>query len=113
MKTKILIVDPFRDYEFPFVNTDTLLLIQNKRPVKLMSSGFFGTVIINDMALRELCPQMVQFLIDCCTHTINNCAYAGDVDFQIFLAGKLEYQSKFSLLEEKLRELIKPENNQE
>lgn len=110
MKTKILIVDPFRDYEFPFVNTDTLLLIQNKRPVKMMSSGFFGTIIINDMTLRELCPQMVQFLIDCCTHTINNCTTVNDVCFEFMIGGCKVHEDTFLQLEDKLRELIQLEN---
>lgn len=113
MKTKLLIVDPFRDYEFPFVNTDTLLLIQNKRPVKLMSSGHFGTVIINDMTLRELCPAMAQFLIDCCTHTINNCTTVNDVCFQFVLGGCKVHESSFTELEEKLRELTKIEIQQQ
>lgn len=112
MRTKILIIDPFRDYEFPFVNTDTLLLIQNKRPVKMMSSGFFGTVLINDMTLRELCPQMVQFLIDCCTHTINNCTTVNDVCFEFVIGGCKVHESTFSQLESQLRDLLKPENQQ-
>lgn len=115
MKSKILIVEPFRDYEITPLNTDTLMVIQTHGHYSryVATSCNFGTVIINDMQLRELCPLTIRFIIDCCTHTINSCPYAGDVQFQIFLAGKLEYESKFSVLENKLRDLLKTKTHQE
>lgn len=108
MKSKILIVEPFRDYEITPLNTDTLMVIQTHGHYSryVTTSSNFGTVIINDMQLRELCPLTIRFIIDCCTHTINNCDTINDVKFEFMLGGCRVHETTFLLLESTLQERI-------